>query len=34
MTNQVGPIALVFSFIALIIMLGETVYAVSHYLLH
>jgi hypothetical protein len=33
MTNRVGPFSLAFSIVALIAMLAETVYAVSHYLL-
>ena len=33
MTKPVGIFALAFSFLALTIMLAETVYAVSHYLL-
>lgn len=33
MTNQVGPVALAFSILALISVFVETVYAVGHYLL-
>ena len=33
MTNQVGPVAFAVSVLTLIIVLGETVYAVGHYLL-
>jgi hypothetical protein len=33
MTNRVGPVALAFSILTLITMLGEAVYAVGHYLL-
>jgi hypothetical protein len=33
MTNQVGPVAFALSVLILMIVLGETVYAVGHYLL-
>ena len=33
MTNRVGPVAFAFSIVTLLTVLGETVYAVGHYLL-